>query len=230
VFTIKQGPIFAHIILADEVNRAPPKVQSALLEAMQERQVSLADQTLKLPNPFVVLATQNPIEHEGTYPLPEAQVDRFLLKLKVSYPSKRSEEEIVSRMASTGLDLSVEKVLDLEEILAVQNLLNEVYVDDKIRRYAVDLVAATRDPESVGLTDLVPMIQYGASPRASIALVLVGKASALLEGRPYVVPKDIKEAGQGVLGHRIILSYEAEAEEISSHSIIEQIFDHVEVP
>ncbi|MHC4946345.1 MAG: AAA family ATPase [Planctomycetota bacterium] len=230
VFSIKKGPIFANLVLADEINRAPPKVQSALLEAMQERQVSLGGRTLPLPEPFMVLATQNPIEHEGTYPLPEAQVDRFLLKVQVPYPSREEEMEITSRMASTGKDLSLEPVMDAEEVLSLRSRVNEIYADEKIQRYAVDLVFATREPAACGLADLAPLIQYGASPRASIALILVARAQALLEGRSYVIPKDIKEVGLDVLRHRVIPSFEAEAEEVTSAAIVTRILESIEVP
>ncbi len=229
-FSIKKGPVFSNMVLADEINRAPPKVQSALLEAMQERQVSLGDRTLDLPRPFMVMATQNPIEHEGTYPLPEAQVDRFLFKLDVPYPSQEEERRIVNRMAGTGLDLSVEPVMDAAAIIDLQKLVNEIYVDEKIERYVVSLVTATRDPGSWGIDSLCGMIRYGASPRASVLLVLAAKASALMQGRTYVTPKDVKSVGPDVLRHRLLMSYEAHAREMTASHMISVLFDSIEVP
>jgi len=229
VFTTKKGPIFAQIILADEINRAPAKVQSALLEAMQEHQVTIGDETHALPEPFLVLATQNPIEQEGTYPLPEAQVDRFMLKLRVTYPSREEERQILDRMAVTHSEVAAKPVVSPEEILAARRVVDEIYVDDKIKEYIVTLVIATRDPAAHGL-DLAPLIQYGASPRATLALTLAAKANAFLNGRGYVTPQDVKSIGPDVLRHRIIVSYEAEAEEIDSDEIVRRIFDGVPVP
>jgi len=228
-FHTRKGPIFANLILADEINRAPAKVQSALLEAMQERQVTIGDSTYKLPEPFLVLATENPIDQEGTYPLPEAQVDRFMLKLKVGYPSKAEEREILDRMASTSPKLDVNAVTTLEAIRDARKHVNDVYVDPKIRDYIVDLVLATRAPEDFNL-QLSQYIQFGASPRATISLTLAAKAWALMQGRAYVIPQDIKEIGMDVLRHRVIPSYEAEAEEITSEALITSIFEAVPVP
>jgi len=229
VFTTKKGPIFAQIVLADEINRAPAKVQSALLEAMQEHQVTIGDETHPLPEPFLVLATQNPIEHEGTYPLPEAQVDRFMLKLKVTYPTREEERQILDRMAVTRGEPTVKAVVTPDEILAARDLVDQVYVDDKIKDYIVSLVFATRDPQAQGL-DLAPLIQYGASPRATIALTLASKANAFLNGRGYVTPQDVKTIGPDVLRHRIIVTYEAEAEDVDSDEIVRRVFDGVPVP
>lgn len=228
-FHTRKGPIFANLILADEINRAPAKVQSALLEAMQERQVTLGDETYPLPEPFLVLATENPIDQEGTYPLPEAQVDRFMLKLKIGYPSKSEEREILDRMASTAPKLDVSAVTSLAAIGEARKLVNEVYVDPKIRDYIVDLILATRDPAQFNL-DIAQYIQFGASPRATISLTLAAKAWALIQGRAYVIPQDIKDIGMDVLRHRLIPSYEAEAEEISSEELVTKIFDAVPVP
>ena len=228
-FNTRKGPIFANMVLADEINRAPAKVQSALLEAMQEHQVTIGDTTYPLPEPFLVLATENPIDQEGTYPLPEAQVDRFMLKLKVGYPSKSDEREILDRMSSTNPNLSVDGVTTLEIIKEARTQVNEVYVDPKIRDYVVDLIFATRSPEDFKLK-LGQYIQFGASPRATISLTLAAKAWALMQGRDYVIPQDIKEIGMDVLRHRVIPSYEAEAEEISSEDLITSIFETVPVP
>ena len=228
-FTPKQGPIFAHIVLADEINRAPPKVQSALLEAMQEKQVTLGDESYALAEPFLVLATQNPIEQEGIYPLPEAQVDRFMLKLKVTYPSKQEERRILDRMASTQPKTDVAPVVQPEDILQARAVVDEVYVDDKIKDYVVDIVQATRMPGEYRL-DLAHLIEYGASPRATIALTLGAKAYAFLQGRGYVTPQDVKTIGPDVLRHRLIPSYEAEAEEHTSDDLVKRILDHVPVP
>ena len=228
-FRIKKGPVFANLILADEINRAPAKVQSALLEAMQERQVTIGDQTFKLPEPFLVLATQNPIEQEGTYPLPEAQIDRFMLKLSIGYPSKEEERQIMDRMAETGKNLSVQPVVTPAQILKARKVVDLVYMDDKIKNYIVDLVFATRDPQAYKL-DIAGLIQYGASPRATIYLALAAKAYAFLQGRGYVTPQDIKTIGMDVLRHRVIISYEAEAEDLTSEAIIKRIFDEVPVP
>jgi MoxR-like ATPase len=228
-FTTKKGPIFAHIVLADEINRAPAKVQSALLEAMQEHQVTIGDETHALPEPFLVLATQNPIEQEGTYPLPEAQVDRFMLKLRVTYPTREEERQILDRMAVTRSEPTVKAVVSPDEILAARDLVDQIYVDDKIKDYIVSLVFATRDPAAQGL-DLAPLIQYGASPRATLALTLAAKANAFLNGRGYVTPQDVKTIGPDVLRHRIIVTYEAEAEDVDSDEIVRRVFDGVPVP
>lgn len=228
-FTTKKGPIFANIILADEINRAPSKVQSALLEAMQERQVTIGTETFPLPMPFLVLATQNPIEQEGTYPLPEAQVDRFMLKLVVNYPSKKEEKEILQRM-TTGKAIPVSAVAELKKILELRHLMHEIYIDEKVKDYILDLVFATRSPQDYKLEDLKPLIAYGGSPRASIMLTLAGKAHAFLQGRGYVTPDDIKQIGMDVLRHRVLVTYEAEAEDMTSEDIVRKIFDQIEVP
>ena len=228
-FSIKKGPIFANIVLADEINRAPAKVQSALLEAMQEKQVTLGDHTYPLQQPFLVLATQNPIEQEGTYPLPEAQVDRFMLKLKVTYPSKEEEFAILNRMSAVEPDLYVSPVLDAKDVLELRAGLDQIYVDDKIKRYIVDVVHATRRPAEFGL-DLAAYIQFGASPRATIFLTRAAKAVAFLDGRGYVTPQDVKTIGYDVLRHRVSLTYEAEAEEITSEKLLQRIFDTLKVP
>lgn len=228
-FSVKRGPIFANIVLADEVNRAPAKVQSALLEAMQEKQVTIGEETIKLPEPFLVLATQNPIEQEGTYPLPEAQVDRFMLKLKIVYPNKKEEQEILYRMAKVKKNLDVESVVTPEDIIRIRSLVDQVYIDDKLSSYIVDLVMATREPEAYKL-DTKNYIEYGASPRATIYLTLAAKAYAFLQGRGYVTPQDIKCIGLDVLRHRVIITYEAEADEITPEDIINKVFDTVVVP
>lgn len=228
-FTTKKGPIFANLILADEINRAPAKVQSALLEAMQERQVTIGSSTFPLEEPFLVLATQNPIEHEGTYPLPEAQVDRFMLKLNITYPGREEEREIVERMAVVGKEIKVDPVIGPDEILRARQTVNEIYIDQKIKEYILDLVFATREPKNHGL-DLENLILYGASPRASIYLTVAAKAHAFLSGRGYVVPQDVKSIGMDVLRHRVIVTYEAEAEEMTSEQILSRIFDEVPVP
>jgi len=228
-FSTQKGPVFSNIILADEINRAPAKVQSALLEAMQEKQVTIGQETFKLEEPFLVLATQNPIEQEGTYPLPEAQVDRFMLKLKVTYPAKGEEREIIDRMGMTETHITVNPVIGPDDVLRARKVVDEIYIDDKIKDYVVDLVFATRDPSKYGL-NLNQFIEYGASPRASIYLTLASKAYAFLHGRGYVTPHDIKSIGMDVLRHRVIVSYEAEAEEMTSEDIVQQIFDNVEVP
>lgn len=229
-FTVKKGPIFSNIILADEINRAPAKVQSALLEAMQERQVTIGDETLKLPELFLVLATQNPIEQEGTYPLPEAQVDRFMLKVKITYPSKEEELKILKRMAVTNKKIDVNAVVSPEDIIRARQVVDEVYMDEKIEQYIVDLVEATRNPTGYHLDGLQDLIKYGASPRATIHLAVASKAYAFLQGRGYVTPQDVKSIGMDVLCHRVIPSYEAEAEEMVPEDIIQKIFDGVEVP
>jgi len=228
-FTTKRGPIFANIILADEINRAPAKVQSALLEAMQERHVTIGDGTHKLDDPFMVLATQNPIEQEGTYPLPEAQVDRFMLKLKVTYPTKEEEKRILRAMATSAPKLDVDPVIEPSDVLALRELADEIYMDEKIEDYIVNIVQATRTPKDYKL-DVEDLIQYGASPRATIYLTMAARAHALLAGRGYVTPQDVKSIGMDVLRHRVIVSYEAEAEEKTSEDIVQQVFDTVEVP
>ncbi len=228
-FTTKKGPIFANIILADEINRAPAKVQSALLEAMQERQVTIGDNTFPLDEPFLVLATQNPIEQEGTYPLPEAQVDRFMLKLKIDYPTKTEEREIMDRMAFTDKQISVQPVISPERILETRKIVDEVYIDDKVKDYIIDLVFATRNPDEYNL-DLKRYIEYGASPRATIYLTVASKAHAFIQGRGYVTPQDVKSIGMDVLRHRVIITYDAEAEDMTSEDVVQRIFDEVEVP
>jgi MoxR-like ATPase len=215
--------------LADEINRAPAKVQSALLEAMQERQVTIGDETFSIPQPFLVLATQNPIEQEGTYPLPEAQLDRFMLKIKIDYPTKSEERQILDRMAATKTSFDIQKVITPEEILDVRSVIDQIYIDDKIKDYIVDVVCATRNPEQFGL-DLKDYINFGASPRASIFLALASKAMAFINGRGYVTPQDVKSIGMDVLRHRVLVSYEAEAEDKTSEDIIQTIFDNIEVP
>jgi MoxR-like ATPase len=227
-FSTKKGPIFANLILADEINRAPAKVQSALLEAMQERQVTIGDNTFKLEEPFLVLATQNPIEQEGTYPLPEAQVDRFMLKLSLTYPNKKEEWEIIDKNAEVGFPL-VRKVISPDAILRAREVVNQIYVDEKIKEYILNIVFATRNPEAYNL-NLKDLIAYGASPRASIYLNLVAKAHAFLKGRGYVTPEDVKAIGMDVLRHRVIVTYEAEAEETTSEDIVKKVFDEIEVP
>lgn len=228
-FSVKKGPIFANIILADEINRAPAKVQSALLEAMQERQVTIGDQTHKLPEPFLVLATQNPIEQEGTYPLPEAQVDRFMLKLNITYPNKKEEQEILQRMAKVEKNIDIEPVISPKDILKARQTVDQIYLDEKLSSYIVDLVMATREPE-VYKIDVKHYIEYGASPRATINLTLAAKAFAFLNGRGYVTPQDVKNIGLDVLRHRVIVTYEAEADDITSIDIVNKVFDTVVVP
>ncbi len=228
-FTTRKGPIFAHLVLADEINRAPAKVQSALLEAMQERQVTIGEQTFKLDEPFLVLATQNPIEQEGTYPLPEAQVDRFMLKLKIVYPSRSEERQILDLMARTTDLPGVSAVVQPEQILAARQVINDIYVDDKVRDYIVDLVCATREPQNYKI-DVKELIQLGASPRATISLTLAAKAHAFLRGRGYVTPQDVKSVSLDVLRHRVAITYEAEAEDKTSETIIQKILDELPVP
>jgi MoxR-like ATPase len=228
-FTVQKGPIFTNILLADEINRAPAKVQSALLEAMQEKQVTIGGQTFPLPELFLVLATQNPIEHEGTYPLPEAQVDRFMFKLVVTYPERREEREVLDRM-TTGPEPTARHVLDPERVLRARQLVQEVYVDGRIKEYVLDLVAATRKPAAAGLPDLGPLIEYGASPRASIYLIRAAKAHAFLQGRSYVMPEDIKALGLDLLRHRLLLTYRADAEGIGADALLARIFETVPVP
>jgi len=228
-FTTRKGPIFAQLVLADEINRAPAKVQSALLEAMEEHQVTIGDQTYPLPEPFLVLATQNPIEHEGTYPLPEAQVDRFMLKLRIGYPSREEEREILDRCAVIANHQEITPVVSPDDILRARALVNQIYLDDKIKEYIINLVFATRDPKAAGL-DLAPLIEYGASPRATLFLTLAAKAHAFLQGRGYVTPHDVKSIGADVLRHRVIVTYEAEAEEIDADEVVKRVFDGVPVP
>jgi MoxR-like ATPase len=228
-FTSKLGPIFANLVLADEINRAPAKVQSALLEAMQERQVTIGDTTYALKEPFVVMATQNPIEQEGTYRLPEAQVDRFLLMIKVGYPS-RSEERLVVDRALAREDVKPKKVIEAEHLLRARQVVKDIYVDDRIRDYIVEVVFATREPAQRGMRDLVGLIEYGASPRASIALALAARAHAFLRHRGYVTPEDVKAVGADVLRHRVALSYEAEAEQVNAEQVVRRVFEVVEVP
>ena len=229
-FETRKGPIFSNLILADEINRAPAKVQSALLEAMQERQVTIGKNTYPLEPPFLVLATQNPIEQEGTYPLPEAQVDRFMLKLKVDYPNKDEERLIIRQEAKTNNIQSLKPIITKQKIFAAQKTINDVYVDEKVEEYILNLVFATRDPKKYALDDLQNLIEYGASPRASINLVLASKARAFLEHRGYITPEDVRYIGADILRHRIILTYEAEAEEITSDDIVQRLFDTIEVP
>ena len=228
-FTVKKGPVFAHIVLADEINRAPAKVQSALLEAMQEKQVTIGEQSYRLEPPFLVMATQNPIEQEGTYPLPEAQVDRFMLKLKLTYPNKDEELLILKRMFAIEPDLSITAVLAPADIFAMRNAIDMIYADEKILRYIVDIVDATRNPANYGL-DIAPYIQYGASPRATIFLARAARAQAFLDSRGYVTPQDVKSIGHDVLRHRVSVTYEAEAEEITSEHLLQRIFDQLKVP
>lgn len=229
-FITKKGPIFANIILADEINRAPAKVQSALLEAMQEKQVTIGEETFPLDKPFLVLATQNPLEQQGTYPLPEAQLDRFMLKVKITYPEKAEEREILNRMAFTKNDFFVEPVVNLEEIMTLRSLIDQIYLDEKIKDYIIDLVFASRFPENYSLAELSHLIEYGASPRATIYLSLAAKAYAFIQGRGYVIPHDLKSIGMDVLRHRISVTYEAEAEGLTSEDIIQKIFDEIPVP
>jgi MoxR-like ATPase len=228
-FTTRKGPVFANLVLADEINRAPAKVQSALLEAMQERQVTIGDQTFRLEEPFLVLATQNPIEQEGTYPLPEAQVDRFMLKLKIGYPTRDEERQILELMARTSGTPQAQPVVSPEQILRAREVINDIYVDDKVKDYIVDVVCATRDPEHYKLA-LKDFIQLGASPRATISLTLAAKAYAFLRGRGYVTPQDVKSIGMDVLRHRVAITYEAEAEEKTSETVVQKIFDELPVP
>jgi MoxR-like ATPase len=229
-FTTKKGPIFANFILADEINRAPAKVQSALLEAMQERQVTIGENSFKLDEPFLVLATQNPIEQEGTYPLPEAQKDRFMLKINITYPDLEEEQMILKRMGYTSKEIKVNPVFGPEDLIRIRSLVDEVYMDEKIERYILNLVFATRNPKQYRLDELSNLIQYGASPRATISLAVASKAYAFIQGRGYVVPQDVKSIGPDVLRHRVIVSYEAEAEEKTSDDILKRIFEEIEVP
>jgi MoxR-like ATPase len=229
-WSAKEGPVFANFVLADEINRAPAKVQSALLEAMQERHVSLGGETRPVPSPFLVLATQNPIEQEGTYALPEAQLDRFMLKIVVGYPTRDDEKKILDRMGGIQTAPPAPPAIRIDDLLRMRRLLDAVYVDDKVKGYVVDLVFATRDPALVKLEKLRPLILYGASPRASLALLRAGRARAFVEGRGFVTPQDIKAVGMNVLRHRVLPTYEAEAENMTAESLLAQIFDHVPVP
>jgi len=228
-FYSKLGPVFANLVLADEINRAPAKVQSALLEAMQERQVTIGDKTYPLPDPFIVMATQNPIEQEGTYPLPEAQVDRFMLMVKVGYPSRDEERKIMDRMTQLT-PLRATPVVTPQELSEAKKVIGQIYVDDKVKDYIVNVVFATREPEKAGLKDLSSLIEYGASPRASIALNMAARAHAFLRHRGYVTPEDVKAIGPDVLRHRMLLTYEADAEEVTSEQVVKRVFELVEVP
>jgi MoxR-like ATPase len=228
-FATKKGPIFSNLVLADEINRSPAKVQSALLEAMQERQVTIGETTFKLDDPFLVLATQNPIEQEGTYPLPEAQIDRFMLKISIGYPNKEEELEIMRRMTQKKIP-SVKAVVKPKEIIKARTVVNEIYMDEKIERYIIDIVFATRNPGEYGLADLTDLIQYGASPRASIYLKMAAKAHAFLRHRGYVTPEDVRSIGMDVLRHRLIVTYEAEAEEVTAEDVVRKILNKIEVP
>jgi MoxR-like ATPase len=228
-FTSKLGPVFANLVLADEINRAPAKVQSALLEAMQERQVTIGDKTYPLPQPFIVMATQNPIEQEGTYPLPEAQIDRFMLMVKVGYPSREDERAIMDRMTLPELTRA-EPVITPQQLMDARRTITQIYVDDKVKDYIVEVVFATREPAKHGLKDLAPLIEYGASPRASIALNFAARAHAFLRHRGYVTPEDVKAVGPDVLRHRLVLTYEADAEEVTAEQIVRKVFEVVEVP
>ncbi len=229
-YSVKKGPIFGNIVLADEINRAPAKVQAALLEAMQERQVTLGEHTFELEAPFLVMATQNPIEQEGTYPLPEAQLDRFMMKLKVGYPSKDEEVRVIDRMAGAGREPAASRIMAGAEILDARSVVRQVFVDEKVKRYAVELVAATRDPADAGLAELANLIEVGASVRGSLNLVKVAKAHALMGGRSYVSPHDVKTVAHDVLRHRIVVTYEAEAENFDADDLIDSILANVEVP
>ena len=229
-FEVKKGPIFANIILADEINRSPAKVQSALLEAMQERQITIGDQTFKLENPFLVMATQNPIEQEGTYPLPEAQIDRFMFKVLVGYPNPEEELEILKRMGKINSNIELKPVVNPSQILSARKIVDQIYIAENIQKYIVSLVFATRYPEKYGLKDLQPLITYGASPRATIFLANASKSHAFLRNRGFVIPEDVRAVGKSILRHRIILSYEAEAEEITTEDIIQRIYESVPTP
>jgi len=228
-FTSKLGPVFANLVLADEINRAPAKVQSALLEAMQERQVTIGDKTYPLPNPFTVMATQNPIEQEGTYPLPEAQMDRFMMMIKVGYPTRDEELQVMERMTAQK-KASASSVTTPEQLLQARQVVGDIYVDDRVKNYIIDVVFATREPEKQGMRDLGPLIEFGASPRASIALNLAARAHAFLRRRGYVTPEDVKAVGPDVLRHRMVLSYEAEADEVTAEDVVKRVFEVVEVP
>ena len=229
-FFVKKGPIFANIILADEINRSPAKVQSALLEAMQEKQVTIGEESFKLEEPFLVLATQNPVEQEGTYPLPEAQVDRFMLKLKEDYPSPSEELEIMRRMAKTGTKPRLNKVVDPATILEARKVINEIYMDEKVEKYIVDLVFATRRPAEYGITELEDLISFGASPRATINLNLAARAQAFMEHRAYVTPEDVRTVSLDVFRHRLIPTFEAEAEELGAEELVQKVMNNIQVP
>jgi|TARA_B110000263_G_scaffold78212_1_gene68203 MoxR-like ATPase len=229
-FETRKGPIFSNIILADEINRAPSKVQSALLEAMQERQVTIGEESYKLDTPFLVLATQNPIEQEGTYPLPEAQVDRFMMKLVVDYPNKEEERLILRQAAIINGNIEIKPSIKPKDILKAQSTINDIYVDEKVEDYVLNLVFSTRNPNQYGLKDLSQLIEFGASPRATINLILASKARAFLEHRGYITPEDVRFVGKDILRHRIILTYEAEAEELSTEDVIQRLFDTIEIP
>mgnify|MGYP001476527091 FL=1 len=229
-FETRKGPIFSNIILADEINRAPSKVQSALLEAMQERQVTIGEESFKLDTPFLVLATQNPIEQEGTYPLPEAQVDRFMMKLVVDYPNKEEERLILRQAAIINGNIEIKPSIKPKDILKAQSTINDIYVDEKVEDYVLNLVFSTRNPNQYGLKDLSQLIEFGASPRATINLILASKARAFLEHRGYITPEDVRFVGKDILRHRIILTYEAEAEELSTEDVIQRLFDTIEIP
>ena len=228
-FEVRKGPVFAHLVLADEINRAPAKVQSALLEAMQEGQVTIGETSFPLPQPFLVLATQNPLEQEGTYPLPEAQVDRFMLKLKITYPSRQEELQILERMAHTHAQPAIKPVVTTTDILTARSVVDAIYLDEKVKQYIVDIVFATREPQAYGLA-IGDYIEYGASPRATIYLAMAAKAYAFLRGRGYVTPQDVKSIGMDVLRHRVFITYEAEAEEITAEDLIQRIFEYLPVP
>ncbi len=229
-FSTKQGPLFSNLVLADEINRAPAKVQSALLEAMAERQVTIGETTYKLADPFIVLATQNPLEQEGTYTLPEAQLDRFMLKLKVGYPSKQEERQILDLMGTSAPNLEVQRILEPSDIISARKLVNSIFVDGRVKDYIVDIVFATREPASYGLSDIVPFLRYGASPRATIALTLAARANAYLSGRGFVTPHDVKSVAADVLRHRVITSFEADAEEITTENIVSRVLGKLPVP
>ncbi len=229
VFEVKKGPVFANIILADEINRSPAKVQSALLEAMQEKQVTIGDKTYPLDKPFLVLATQNPVDQEGTYPLPEAQIDRFLMKVHVSYPSKIEEKEIMRRMAKTEISEPIQQIIDKKEIFEIRKLIDQITLSERLEDYIIDIISCTREPESYGLPDLKDYIEFGASPRASISLNMAAKALAIMNGRTYVLPEDVKSIAYDILNHRIILSYEAEAEDITAKTIVDKILNAIKI-
>jgi MoxR-like ATPase len=229
-FSTKQGPLFSNLVLADEINRAPAKVQSALLEAMAERQVTIGETTYKLADPFIVLATQNPLEQEGTYTLPEAQLDRFMLKLKVGYPSKQEERQILDLMGTSAPNLEVQRILEPSDIISARKLVNSIFVDGRVKDYIVDIVFATREPASYGLSDIAPFLRYGASPRATIALTLAARANAYLSGRGFVTPHDVKSVAADVLRHRVITSFEADAEEITTENIVSRVLGKLPVP
>jgi len=229
-FTVKKGPIFSNIILADEINRSPAKVQSALLESMQELQVTIGETTYPLEEPFLVLATQNPVEQEGTYPLPEAQVDRFMMKIKIDYPTESEELEVMRRMAKTGKKITLNPVITTEKVLEARSVVDQIYIDEKVEQYIIDLVFATRDPAKYNLDDLSELINFGASPRASINLNLAARAHAFMEHRAYVTPEDVRTIAMDVLRHRIIPTFEAEAEEVTSEDLVEKVMSTIQVP